>query len=64
MFIWFFKNNIKDINHSCIKLDESYENYENNCIKITEEIIEKELLKGMPISDFIRKGWNSLKKCK
>ena len=49
------KNNIKDINHSYIKLDESYENYENNFIKITEEIIEQELLKGMPISEIFEK---------
>ena len=62
MFIWFFKNNIKNINHSCIKLDESYENYENNCIKITEEIIEQELLKGIPISDVIRKMMEFQKK--
>ena len=49
------KNNIKKINHSCIKLDESYENYENNFIKITEEIIENGLLKGMPISEIFEK---------
>ena len=45
------KNNINAINHSCVKVDISYEKYENMIIKTTKEIIEQELNKGMPISD-------------
>ena len=45
------KNNINAINHSCIKLDESYEKYENNFIRTTKEIMEHELIKGLPISE-------------
>ena len=46
------KNNINVINHSYIKLDDSYENYETNIIKITKEVIEQELNdKDMPIAD-------------
>ena len=45
------KKNINAINHSCIKLDDSYQNYENNFIKTAKEIIEEELRKYMQISE-------------
>ena len=45
------KNNINAINHSCIKLDDSYEIYENSLINSTKEIIEQKLGKDMQISE-------------
>ena len=45
------KNNVNAINHSKIKLDDFYENYENNFINLTKEILKGELGKNMPISE-------------
>ena len=45
------KNNINAINHSSVKIEDSYNIYENDFTKTTNEVIEKELNKDMSISE-------------
>ena len=45
------KNNINAINHSGVKIDESYIIYENYFTKTTNKVIEQELNKNMSISE-------------